>query len=782
MISRVLRLAASLIVLVLCGGLQPSHAARIVEVSVVDQGYLLVHIKDGVVEFVDDGRGEGAYRGHHTTSANSARVLFGPPLDAARAAQAARWTLTSADDASYGPAGLQPVAVHRKSKINGMAQEEWGGDDWNYDYTHEHYLYLKLPHALKQGHTYTLQIDARLNIEATAESFTFDIFNSRSEAVHTNLVGHLPQAARTAADLYLFMGDGGPRDYTAFEGNDVYVYNVDTGAKRKAGTVAFWKSEQTETQWNLTGSDVWSADVTGLREPGTYRIVIEGVGASQDFEVRSDIYRTPFAVALQGYYYMRIGEDTSMTPVPRQPRWVPGEDPPGTEVRLTSMHPYHPDWDTFSSGDAWDNPNDWAAYALDGSQHNPNAIGGHSDALDWDRHLGHVSNIYDLLLAYLLTDGALSDDDLGIAESGNGIPDVIDEARNEVDFWLRLRDGRGYAHGLTNPNDDHVLYQAGTTAIAAWANALNSAMLARAFQVAGHNTLMRQYRDSAQIAFDYARALNDPMLDATQAVGQATVRGRDFKMMAASFLYDVTGDAAYEDIMRAESIATSDTSEVFAQGKWNQLWGSAAYIRTDRPVQYPELQEHMRASILHHAKQKEANLTKSRPSRRGHADDGATAWFQTVQDMPRTLVAHAISHDSTEKAELLDALLLEAGWGLGRNPLNMLQMTTATTALDSLRSVENCYTSGRNDGSPGLHPGHTPYLNMQDWGGSMVMGNPSKLAAKFYPAWDRWPYAEAYINTRYVYAHSEFTPRQTMRFKTALYGYLYGVFARGGES
>jgi len=102
-------------------------------------------------------------------------------------------------------------------------------------------------------------------------------------------------------------------------------------------------------------------------------------------------------------------------------------------------------------------------------------------------------------------------------------------------------------------------------------------------------------------------------------------------------------------------------------------------------------------------------------------------------------------------------------------------VTTATTVLDSLPSVENIYTSGRNGGSTGLHTGHTPYLHMQDWSGTMVVTTPSALTAKFYPAWKEWPYVKGSLNTRYVYAHPEFTPRQTMRFKTALYGCLYGL-------
>jgi hypothetical protein len=73
-----------------------------------------------------------------------------------------------------------------------------------------------------------------------------------------------------------------------------------------------------------------------------------------------------------------------------------------------------------------------------------------------------------------------------------------------------------------------------------------------------------------------------------------------------------------------------------------------------------------------------------------------------------------------------------------------------------------------------MHPGHTPYLNSDDWGG-LIMGNPSWMTSKTYPEFSKWPKAECYFNTRYVYAHSEFTPQQTMRGKMAIYGYLYGL-------
>jgi hypothetical protein len=59
----------------------------------------------------------------------------------------------------------------------------------------------------------------------------------------------------------------------------------------------------------------------------------------------------------------------------------------------------------------------------------------------------------------------------------------------------------------------------------------------------------------------------------------------------------------------------------------------------------------------------------------------------------------------------------------------------------------------------------------------MTMGCPSKLYANCYPAdfTTTWPIDEGYFNTRYVWAHNEFTPQQTMRGKMALYGYLYAI-------
>jgi hypothetical protein len=757
---------------------QTVPASMLADVKVVDKDYLQVYFKDGDVTFVDNGQGPTAFLNLGHDASNNNIVTYGTALNTDNAVATASWKLTSSNDAAYGTAGLSPANCYRKSKLNGMYEGNWTGSDFAYSHTMEHSIYLKLPSSMVQGKTYTLRITANTNADSTSKTFTYDIFNSRSEAVHVNLVGYSTAPSIKAADLYCWLGNGGARDYTSFQGNNVYLYNTVTQTSQQVATVAFWKASAGEAQgYNFTMSPVWKADFTGFTTPGTYRLAIDGVGCSQDFKIAGDVYHDPFMVNERGYFYMRIGQDSvGIRPVPRRPLYIPGVNPPSTVVYITTMQPTNSNWATFTGGDPYDNPDAWAPYST--GRTNAQAIGGHADAADWDRNMGHISNIYDILLPYIVTKGAINDDNLGIPESGNGIPDVIDEARNEVDFWLHLRDGQAYGYGLTNPNSSNVFYQAGANALAAWAGAANSAMLAEAFRIAGLTTLMNTYRDSAVNAYNYAGTLADQMLDFKQEIGDGYVRGRDLKMTAAAYLYNVTGNTIYENEINAESKVTNATSTIIDVTAYNQLWATAAYLFTNRTVNYPTLYSNMKASIINEAKNSEANYSTTRPSRR--STDNNTGWFHTEQNVQRTILARSVATVQADKDFFENALILEADWGLGRNPANMIQMTTATTPLSSKRSVDAMYISGQNDGTPGQHPGMTPYFNVADWGGGMVMGNPSWMTAFSYPANSTWPVGEVYFNTRYVYAHSEFTPQQTMRGKIALYGYLYGI--RSGVS
>lgn len=761
--SRKLMLCAVLSLLAVSAG-----AAKFVSMSILDKDYLMLRLRDGEIRYRDDGTGPSAYLGHSFAEGDDTLVVFGERFDASCTVQMAEWEITSDDDRAFGT--VHPVSVSRKSKPMHV--------DHTLSGELEHWLFLQLPQSMKQGCTYRVNIPSGAHLDVESAAVRFDVNSSVSEAVHVNIIGYTPDRAVKAADLYLWLGDGGQRDYSSFVGKKVWLYNVASGRRTQVGRVSFWKAQTEFTQEanrkNDTGSDVWNIDFR-CQTPGRYRLVVEDVGCSMDFDIGNGVYYEPYRYCVRGYYYMRLGEtpDSAISPIPRQPAFIPETDPVGFTVYKTDLQPWHPDWRRIR-GDVWDEPHfkpalesEFWKHRLPGNPVNTEVRGGHSDAFDWDRHLAHVSNIYDLLLPYFLTDGRINEDNLGIRESGNGIPDIIDEARNEVDFFLSIRDGEGYSQGVTNPSKEWtIMFQAGCTTIAAWANAANCAMLAECLRIAGNEELCRYYTDEAIRAFRYADRQENRQLNDSQNIGDGNMRGSDFKQMAAAYLYNVTGGREWEDIMAELSIVTGPDSKIWNQRAGYQIWGTAAYLNCPQERHYQELYENMKNSVALEAETNHVSKSALRPSRRTAND---SRW-QTSENLQLVMMAHFISSDKAERQRLEEAMYIDADWCFGRNPANIVEMTGLGE-----RHITDCYTTGRNDGVPGSHPGQTPFNGTETWSRGDG-GDAQILLKRCYPAWtEGWPSQESFFNQRYLWVNGEFTPRETMRGKMALTAYLYGV-------
>ena len=771
----------------------PVAATKVIGLKVIDKDYLMVHFRDGEVHYRDNGTGTSAYLGHSFAEGDDTLLVFGERLKVDEAQKAGLWKISSTDDKTFS--ATQPLNVWRKSKpmnTDNTLKSEL-----------DHWLFLQLPQPMKQGRTYTVTIPKGIGADKESVTVCFDIWNAQSEAVHVNIMGYSPAEALHAADLYQWLGDGGQRDYKAWEGRKVWLYQVNTKKKQSVGTVKFWKSaaaaEKEAGGKNLVGTDVWNIDFKGV-QPGCYRLVVEDVGCSMDFEIGNEVYYEPFRFSVRGYYYMRLGEPIDpkhVWPVPRQPQFIPETDPKGFTVYKTDFHPWSPGWRELRT-DVWDEPHFkplkasifWQ-HRLPGNPVNTEVKGGHSDAFDWDRHLAHVSNIYDMLLPYILTNGRLTEDALGIRESGNGIPDLIDEARNEVDFFLSLRDGEAYSQGVTNPCADwSVMFQAGCTTMAAWANAANCAVLGEAFRLmrnddySAADSLRQYYTDEAIKAFRFASRQQNQQVNDLQDIGSMQMRGRDFRQLAAAFLYNLTGDEQWEKIMAEESMIKNGQSLLFNKGRQGffgigvtnqfndrdipfcQLWAAAAYLTCPHPRHYADLYQNLKASINAQAEDYNICHVAERPSRRAAND---SRW-QVSQNLQLVMLAHYIA-DKNRKKQLERVMYTEAGWALGRNPGNIVEMTGLGE-----RHITDVYTTGRNDGEPGTHPGQTPFNGTETWSPNNG-GDARILLNRCYPAWNDggWPRQESYFNQRYMWVNGEFTPRETMRGKMALLGYLYAI-------
>jgi len=224
-------------VLFITGVCTSASGAKLVDVRTVDEQYVMVQWLDGEVEYRDDGQGPGAFGGHEMPAGDVVK-RYEPALDTAKAAEPSSYSIISREDQNYS-AATQPVKAYRKSKVNGT-DHAWP----EANYTLEHTVFLELPHKLQQGKAYTLAIAPETNTDTPSAGFRFDIFSSVSEAVHVNIIGYNPDhTAVKAADLYMWIGDGGARDYSGYVGRKVFLYDVDSRQQHEVGQVSFWKPQ-----------------------------------------------------------------------------------------------------------------------------------------------------------------------------------------------------------------------------------------------------------------------------------------------------------------------------------------------------------------------------------------------------------------------------------------------------------------------------------------------------------------------------------------------------------
>ena len=151
-----------------------------------------------------------------SASVRRVRATFNPALDIAGATRPGSYALTSTDDPNYAQPA-KPSRVFRKSKVNGTTNQ-WPEPP----YTVEHTIFLELPNRVQQGKHYTPNISPAVNTDTRSSELAFDVYSSVSEAVHVNIIAYQQdQTAMKSADLYMWMGDGGARDYSSYVGKAV---------------------------------------------------------------------------------------------------------------------------------------------------------------------------------------------------------------------------------------------------------------------------------------------------------------------------------------------------------------------------------------------------------------------------------------------------------------------------------------------------------------------------------------------------------------------------------
>ncbi len=379
-----------------------------------------------------------------------------------------------------------------------------------------HFAYLKLAEPLKNGTKYTVKTP-----QGEETSFVYDENTIISQAIKVNQVGYLPEAGKKYAYLGAWLGPRGPLDLSNFADQPFYLIDEASGSNVFSGKIKLRMKEQYYTGTGetvpLNGEDVYEMDFSKFNTPGKYHVMIPGVGRSWNFEIGGNAIGMAFYTHTRGLFHQRSGIKKG----PPQTNWL--MNPDHMESWVGGFSPDSSDYETENNegyGYTDENGKPVKLEHFDVVRETatdiklPEVHGGWWDAADYDRRSYHFRIVEDLLTAYFMFPEKFSDGQLDIPESGNGIPDIIDEAACGIELWRRAQNSKGGvgcwleadSHPkFINPATDTQRYYVGLPT--RWSTiqyAAYSAMLARAYKQCGAQEKADLYFQSALKAFDYA--------------------------------------------------------------------------------------------------------------------------------------------------------------------------------------------------------------------------------------------------------------------------------------
>lgn len=313
-----------------------------------------------------------------------------------------------------------------------------------------------------------------------------------------------------------------------------------------------------------SGDKVGYADFSDLKTPGKYRISVDGIGDSYEFVIASDVFDSAFVDTLRMLTLQRCGCELS------------------EELAGDFAHK--------------------ACHTEEARVYGGNRFvevsGGWHDAGDYGRYtVPAAKTIADLLLAYENYPAAF-DRNFNIPESGNGVPDVLNEARYELDWLLKMQgsDG-GVYHKVTGLNFDGFvmsdecteelyLLPESKTATADFAAVMYMASrVYRPFD-AGFADRCISAADRAMDAYiahiDDMNFTNPPDVFTGEYKDKKSV---DEFLWALCEGYKTTGDVRFE-----KKLELIDTSKITVDGfGWDDVSGYAyyAHLTSDRPMKMP---------------------------------------------------------------------------------------------------------------------------------------------------------------------------------------------------
>jgi endoglucanase len=389
-----------------------------------------------------------------------------------------------------------------------------------------------------------------------ALSFTaLAIAQEECRSIIIDQFGYLPDSKKIAAIKNPQIGFDSAENF--MPGKVYALVNTENGEKVYETEVSIWKNGAVDPS---SGDQVWHFDFSSVTDPGTYYVLdVENNKKSFDFRIAGDVYNEVLRQAVRTFFYQRAGF--------KKEEKFTGE---GWSDDASHIGPLQ-DKNCRSFFDK-DNP---------ATEHD--VSGGWYDAGDYNKYTSWTANyVVDLMKAYLENPEVWTDD-YNIPESGNGIPDLLDEVKWGTDHLLRLQldDGSvlsivGESHASPPSAAKGPSYYGPPNTSATLNTAAAFAISSKVYRMIGLTDYADQLLKSALRAWKWANANpdvlfnnNDPKYH-SRGLGAGRMEISDYgrvmaKLEAALYLFETTGDENFrtyfdQHVMEAHLIKNHDAS------------------------------------------------------------------------------------------------------------------------------------------------------------------------------------------------------------------------------
>lgn len=424
------------------------------------------------------------------------------------------------------------------------------------------YVYFRLADPVKDGDAVEITYEGGDKIPwlATTRVATKADPLRHGAAIHVNHVGYLPGAAKVAfvgyylgtlGELSVAGSSSGGAKEAAGAAPEFQLVDAQTGKIAHRGRLTPRPDRGMPHPWYRK---VWEASFTEFKEPGEYRLAVPGFGASYPFFIDDGIAAAFARNYALGIYHQRCGAENALPYsrfVHEACHTAPAEIPAGQVPMLVGWNEIGPGADLFP-------------FVRKGKV---DVSGGHHDAGDYSKYtINSAGFIHHLLVAVDVFEGVAALDNLGLPESGDGKGDLLQIAKWEADFLVKMQDEDGGFYFLVYPRnrryEGDVLPDRGDPQIV-WPknSAVTAAAVGALAQCATSPQFKQHYPDDAKRYLEAARKGWKFLREARAArdgdiYRKFTHYGDGFKdddelLWAAVEMFLATGDAEAEKMTHA---------------------------------------------------------------------------------------------------------------------------------------------------------------------------------------------------------------------------------------